>query len=494
VYPVHAFIRRRRFGPAAAVVALLLAGCGEYAAYPEDLRYPLRTDPVVTKKPETEVWYTDPPGTLEQILSAGSLKKAGAEFLDPYQPDPADPKKNYIPAVDPVKFRYNSNVRSDLEKADKVPESILAKLDALNDKTFGTQGEFKKAVTGLIGAEGLEQYPQILQRAAKAPMDQATVRRNLLAVFGTPFGPRVALGEEYGGARQQVEDLKLDPATLAKGSVLYRRFCMQCHGIPGDGRGPTATWVNPHPRDYRQGLFKFISSEDGQKPRRADLMRTLKTGVEGTSMPSFALLGDEELETLISYVMHLSIRGEVEISLCKAVVTNTLERTGETLDDAAQKETANVVKQWYNATRKDSLTPGNTAEPPDDKAERERSIRHGYDLFISTDAGCLKCHVDFGRQAKYRYDDWGTLVRPRNLAEGMYRGGRRPIDLYWRLKVGIPGSGMPKLPDKVANDEKNVWDLIAFIQAVPYPAMLPDDIKDKVYDTKKEEGPAPGHH
>jgi len=37
----------------------------------------------------------------------------------------------------------------------------------------------------------------------------------------------------------------------------------------------------------------------------------------------------------------------------------------------------------------------------------------------------------------------GTLVRPNNWTAGVYRGGRRPIDMYWRIKLGIAPSGMP---------------------------------------------------
>src|SRR5207302_7364718 len=117
------------------------------------------------------------------------------------------------------------------------------------------------------------------------------------------------------------EQLKLDDATLADGSQLYRRHCLHCHGLAGDGHGPTAPWVNPHPRDYRAGKFKFLSvmgenpGDKERKPTRADLVRTLKQGIEGTSMPTFGLLPEKELNALVSYVIHLSLRGEVEYQI-----------------------------------------------------------------------------------------------------------------------------------------------------------------------------------
>jgi hypothetical protein len=113
----------------------------------------------------------------------------------------------------------------------------------------------------------------------------------------------------------------------------------------------------------------------------------------------------------------------------------------------------------------------------------QESIKRGYELFIGQ-GGCLKCHVDFGRQADYRFDVWGTHVRPANLTTGTYRGGRRPIDLMYRLKGGIDPSGMNisavKKDTPEATDLAN-WDLVNFVRALPYPAMLPREVRENVY-------------
>jgi hypothetical protein len=81
----------------------------------------------------------------------------------------------------------------------------------------------------------------------------------------------------------------------------------------------------------------------------------------------------------------------------------------------------------------------------------------------------MKCHVDYGRQVPYFYDVWGTVVRPANLTEAIYRGGRRPIDLYWRIHSGVNGANMPGSSSSLNSSE--IWDIVNFLQVLPYPKM-----------------------
>jgi mono/diheme cytochrome c family protein len=325
---------------------------------------------------------------------------------------------------------------------------------------------------------------------------RAAFQKMLDEHFGTPAKPTVkGIDEE---AKQK---LRLDDATLARGSHLYRRHCLHCHGLSGDGHGPTAPWVNPHPRDYRPGKFKFMSTlgtaagDKGRKPSRADLLRTLKQGVEGTSMPSFGLLPEEELNDIISYVMHLSIRGQVEYQLMRELfasnsdpskidassVNETLGGAGDVLNDR--------ITEWTSAESQPIPVVKTPVEPTNLKSpEGQESIKRGHQLFLGlgvNQASCVSCHADYGRQNAYKYDEWGTVVRPRDLTLGLFRGGRRPIDVYYRIFNGINGTPMPAfLSPGQEKDEKKmqqVWDLVNFIQALPYPGMLPDDVRRQIY-------------
>ena len=272
---------------------------------------------------------------------------------------------------------------------------------------------------------------KLLDPAKISAANRKELATTLETLFGTPSAPKVAI------AGDAVDALKLDERTLRRGSIHYRRHCLHCHGLAGDGRGPTGPWVAPHPRDYRPGQFKFLSTNPanesiGTKPRRADLIRTVSRGIEGTSMPAFGLLPEKDVEELASYVMHLSLRGEVEfntmLALLEAGEAGLKSLEGGSIDSHANSLAPIYLEQWKEANGSVNTPP---AYPADlgEKANLTLSVGRGYKLFIGR-AACISCHADYGRQPTYKYDAWGTLVRPANLTVGTYRGGRRPVDVY----------------------------------------------------------------
>jgi mono/diheme cytochrome c family protein len=309
--------------------------------------------------------------------------------------------------------------------------------------------------------------------------DDNTAKALMLALrdlAGRPRSPKIDVGDDAINARLAAE-LRLDRKTLALGSSLYRRNCLHCHGMSGDGRGPTGAWINPHPRDFRQGMFKFTSSsqqEGERKPRRDDLRRILQNGIEGSAMPSFVLLKPEDMDAIISYVIHLSIRGEVEIETLKELLDEKKQPSEEApppLYQRTRKWAALIGQRWLDAQAAEiKPTP---AKVPNYKSEAERleAAARGYKFFTRPDQ-CVKCHANFGRDSDLRFDSWGTIVRPRNFVANQFGGGRRPLDLYYRIHSGIVFSGMPApfpTPKDVAENEDTIWDLVSFIRILPYP-------------------------
>jgi mono/diheme cytochrome c family protein len=328
------------------------------------------------------------------------------------------------------------------------------------------------------------------------------------AAFGTPDKPYLfdevglrsddarwrALEPEERKKRldlKKIERAAGPPASdqAGKHSGLFRQHCAHCHGVTGDGAGPTAGFLNPYPRDYRQGVFKFKSTERKDKPTRADLKRTLVEGIPGTAMPSFMLLFDEELEALVEYVRYLSIRGQFERDLAMGLLAadEDIPKTGAELLETYLNP---VLERWAEAETKIVRPP----EPPSDAPSA--SIAKGRELFFGARAACAKCHGPMALGDAYDavavkerlYDDWNKNkfpgntapwllprqeLKPRNLRLGIYRGGRRPIDIYRRIHAGIPGTGMPnggteKGGQKGPLEPEQIWHIVNYVRSLPY--------------------------
>lgn len=315
------------------------------------------------------------------------------------------------------------------------------------------------------------------------------------------ISPRLTPAEASTIAPQPGEKFTIVGPVLKHGRALYMTHCLHCHGVSGDGNGPTAQYLNPRPRDYRLGLFKFTSTQRPEKAQHEDLARIVRDGIPGTYMPSFLLLKDNELHAIVEYVRWLAMRGELEIRLTNELrdYTTTAFRQrqsgGESAEEinAALTETINGFPDLVETASTDlaeSWTRGETPESTiipkkkrtDDTSE---SRARGRELYLSAKAKCATCHgpmargdgpqtEDFqpkpGSSEKYAvpglHDDWGNPQTPRDLTRGIYRGGRRPIDLYRRVYAGIKGTQMPPF-NTVLNDDE-IWDLVNYVMSIPY--------------------------
>ena len=305
---------------------------------------------------------------------------------------------------------------------------------------------------------------------ATVPADlRAELQAALADLFGTPAAPTV---KADGHAPFSAE-------RLLAGSQLYRRHCLQCHGLTGDGRGPTAMAISPYPRDYRQGVFKFVSTNGtaARKPTRADLGKVIANGIPTTAMPPFNLIPEEDRDRLTDYVQYLSLRGKAEYDLLR-----TLAKGGEAaLEESVPADAAAVLekelKAW--AAAQTDVMPIFAPEMADDSPEMAASIRRGRDLFLDAKgAGCVACHGDYGRKGKPQDNVWGFRVVPADLTDHKRKGGTGREDIYRRVRGGIGPSNMPAAATLT---EQQTWDVVHFVRALPNPSLLPADVKRAVY-------------
>ena len=264
--------------------------------------------------------------------------------------------------------------------------------------------------------------------------------------------------------------------SFADSAELYRVQCLHCHGVSGGGDGPTADFLKPRPRDYRQGKFKFTAVRDKARPRRADLYRIIEQGATGTAMPSFMRLSQAQIEGLVDYVRLLAIRGETELYMLTLAEEEDWRLSLAMVQDAY----ASVWERWLGNADKLIAWEGPIPEPTPASIERGKLVYND-----ATTGNCTSCHgttglgngpaamvVDAETKALARdprtkepvsayNDDWGHPILPRNLQLGIFRGGRRPIDIYRRIYAGINGTPMPALGGALPDED--IWALVHYV-------------------------------
>lgn len=162
-------------------------------------------------------------------------------------------------------------------------------------------------------AGAVDKSETVISAAEYAEMSEFadSVNRQLAALTPTPAKP--ALVQEAQGLKSAIE-AKADPAAvaalarglgakllesypvplspktapdLARGATQYATLCAGCHGAGGHGDGPLAAGMDPAPVDF---------TDLGRARERSvfALYQVISQGLDGTAMPSFAHLPDDE--------------------------------------------------------------------------------------------------------------------------------------------------------------------------------------------------------
>ena len=208
---------------------------------------------------------------------------------------------------------------------------------------------------------------------------------------------------------------------------IFEKRCAWCHGWGGAGDGPAAEFLNPRPRDFTSGVFKYKTTPfDKTLASDEDIMRTIKEGLPGTSMPGWTdLLSEEDIKGLITYVKAFS----------------GSDKTKETTQ-------VDLGKQVSSS---------------------DESIKKGQELFKDR---CSECHGEEGRgnASKTLKTDWGDRVWPRDLRKSWtLRRGADPKEIFTRISTGIAGTPMPSFADpanKKKLTEEERWNVVNFVKSI----------------------------
>lgn len=245
-----------------------------------------------------------------------------------------------------------------------------------------------------------------------------------------------------------------DVATVAMtGAQLYLQHCGACHGDQGDGLGRAALFLFPKPRDFRGGRFKLASSTNSV-PTEDDIEAVLVRGMPGSSMPSWAHLPKEERALLVEEVLRMFREGAKE-----RYVKSLRDDEGLSEEELAGEE----VQQDIADTVAAMTTPEPAVELPEMSAGDETAIARGKEIYVKQ--SCHSCHGKEGKGdgVQAMFDETGLPTRPRDLTQGIYKGGHDVPSLYRRIYYGMPGTPMPS-SQTLTQDQ--IVDLSHFLRSV----------------------------
>ncbi len=203
-------------------------------------------------------------------------------------------------------------------------------------------------------------------------------------------------------------------ADVEAGRKRYEKRCAHCHGESGDGIGPATDYVNPVPRDFTSGVYKFRTrheTEDGNiLPSDDDIYRSICEGLHGSSMPKWcSFFSEPQVWQLVHY-----------------------------------------IKTFAEVFSEDQ--PGSPIDYSGEISFSEASAKLGKQYF-EQDFECHTCHGTAGRGNGQQAldgleDDWGHRIWPANLTRPWtYRGGHRRRDIFRNVVMGINGTPMPAFAD-----------------------------------------------
>ncbi|GJL77254.1 MAG: hypothetical protein NPINA01_02430 [Nitrospinaceae bacterium] len=226
-------------------------------------------------------------------------------------------------------------------------------------------------------------------------------------------------------------------ADTNRGGVIYKEYCMQCHGAKGEGDGPAASGLEPKPAihakmamdqmplDYLYNVVYYGGKAVGKSPY----------------MPYWGLtLGEQGVADVISY-MQETFKGEEEVAVSpgnKAVASGLCPQPRKT-----KKAPSKFLK------KQNPLKP--SAE----------NVKTGESLFQkkAKPLACAQCHGKTGNGMGPL--GGGLNPKPRNFTCSETMKELEDGQLFWVIKNGSSGTGMMAYQG-LKDDE--IWKLVLYLR------------------------------
>ena len=171
------------------------------------------------------------------------------------------------------------------------------------------------------------------------------------------------------------------PELVAKGKQYFAVQCAVCHGANGKGDGPGAAALNPKPRDFTSGYWRY-----GGEPTH--VFNTISNGSPGTAMAGFGSLSVADRWALVAFVRSLSPNAPAD-------TPEDLKREGLDKTSNEQRATSN---QKPSETIPVAFAIKQMAEPDiaitDQTTDQKTFQNVGEKIY---QAECMSCHGTHGK-------------------------------------------------------------------------------------------------
>ncbi|MBU36407.1 MAG: hypothetical protein CMG29_04280 [Candidatus Marinimicrobia bacterium] len=241
------------------------------------------------------------------------------------------------------------------------------------------------------------------------------------------------------------------------GKQLYQSNCSGCHGFRGDGEGLAAKYLNPLPRDFTKGKYKFRTTPSGSLPTDENIAKIIRKGVRRTSMPAWEnILSDNDISDVVAYLKTLAEKFSIQDPAPELTIPSTIPEKTDAL------------------------------------------IQEGVMVYRLME--CWNCHGPHGEvdgpTSDKLVDDWGNKIVAPNFKNEVFKGGDDPVEVYRTFSTGLTGTPMPGYDDDsfgfaredVEGDYDNLYNVYSDEEVNEYAAWAESIISgDELYNLPEDE-------
>lgn len=258
--------------------------------------------------------------------------------------------------------------------------------------------------------------------------------------------------------------------SLNDGKSTYTEYCMPCHGVNGDGKGPSAKGLQVPPRNLKLGQYKFGRIVSGELPRDEDFYKIIREGLTGTAMLPWKELSDQQLFNLIQYIKTFAPTKWIG---AEKKVGNAIVASKDPFGDAHEQSAINKGKVVYHVVAQCWTC-------------HRAYVNHSEfaQMFESVNGKAITKFDSDMYHVKLQPNEYGYSSLPPDFTYDPLRSVKTVDELYVRISSGIGGTAMPSW--KGTLNDQDIWAVSHYIKYLT--TLKNSPLRKDLFEIIKKEG------